>query len=348
MARFLILSDLHLHPWGQYSTVSDDGYNSRLMDQAGCLDQVVNYAVDNNIEDLLFGGDFFHTNGTVSAQALTVAKAFISRLRQNGLRWNTLVGNHDYGNRAKTINSISWMSLYSKVNIALHPYPVVFTADNCRVGMLSYTDNEKVIEEFFKREMDIAIMHQGVTGVPMASGFVLNEILSPQMIPAGIKHVFTGHYHAHNRVSSNLTVIGSMNHLNWADAGTARGFLDVTVEGSAFSIKQIETKAPRFCNVLYGQELPKVENCWIRVYGAMKDLGTITEDVRKDLLGRGALSVEFDLETEQIDKEKIHGIEKWTDLDRLAEDYGKQAPNDHTREYGNSIRSTWNKVGADS
>jgi DNA repair exonuclease SbcCD nuclease subunit len=127
------------------------------------------------------------------------------------------------------------------------------------------------------------------------------------MIPEHVKHVYTGHYHQHNRLSNKATIIGSPMQLTRADAGDTRGFL--VVDTGTGECKQIETDAPVFmtldmdgrgsCDYIYpervGPDSPyyhrPFRGNFVRVtnYNA-----TYTEDIRKGLMEEaGARSVEF-------------------------------------------------------
>lgn len=219
--------------------------------------------------------------------------------------------------------------------------------DEFPLFFLSYTENLKKLEDFLLTAEDrkgIIFMHQGVSGTPMGSGFVLNELLNASMIPLDTRMTFTGHYHERKIVSPNLQVVGNLNHLTWGDAGSVKGFLDVEVSETGVSVTQIPTKAPYFKTLKYEQLefQPQVEDGWIKVIGKYKELKNVLDDVREALLKEGARSVEFDLEDETTSKENVNDTyskEDGFDLNRISEEYGNQAPDDFTRQVGRSLRS---------
>ena len=153
----------------------------------------------------------------------------------------------------------------------------------------------EVIKEFFKdagkKGETTCFMHQGLASVPMGSGFLINEILTLDMIPAHVKHVYLGHYHSHTR-HGKATIIGTPLQLNWADSGDKRGFL--VIDTDTGECEQIETDAPKFVTLDLGGrggcDYSAFDNRFVRVRNYNS---SYTDDIRKGLMKEGARSVEF-------------------------------------------------------
>lgn len=297
--KILLFSDAHLHTWKYGSKITPEGYNSRLVRQFGVLNMIGTYAYENDIENVFFLGDLFHTHSQVPTQALSLAhNAFWWFKHKFKLNTTFLVGNHDMVDKAGRIHAIGWLREYGNVI----EEQTTFTIGNQKFHALPYTEDETKLNEFLSETPNgaIILMHQGVAGIPMGSGFVINEMLNSEMIPEQCKHAFTGHYHTHKKVHDKLTIVGSMTQLTWADVGDARGW--VVYDTDTNEVIHIEqTYAPEFrildmenATYLAGGLPPTVpiDGNFIRVINWKGD----RDELRKQLLDSGADAVEFELD----------------------------------------------------
>ena len=325
MSRFLVFSDLHLHLWHYRHRTSKNG----LDDQVSFLHRLATYARENDIQTILFCGDFFHTHGNIKTEVLQSAYHtldFISK-GQPLLNFVWLVGNHDQADRAGRIHSLDFLRQFGSVIgtqshtgdgwIELPGMPPIFG--------LNYTENTELLGNFLKSvpESSIVLMHQGVSGVEVNSkGFTLNEILKPEMIPDHITHAFAGHYHSFKRVSDKLTIPGAPMQHNWGDAGERRGFLDVMIDGSDVHIKHVDGQCLEFIKVPYKEAIKfnKSTGDFIKVVDtpASADLA----EVRKLLFGMGVSTVEFEYEEEN---KEVVDAEEFDSFDKMFSDFTRQS-----------------------
>ena len=289
--RILVFSDLHLHNWSYGSSLGPLGMNSRLLDQADILQQIVSIVGEQEIEKVVFAGDMFHTHGKLDAAVLKVAYDGISDLKiALGLHPQSLVmlvGNHDTADKTKAIHSLHWLNEYGMV--------VDTWMHDCGLSFLSYTERKKDLEMFFKNSGHVCFIHQGISGVPMGSGFLIDETFNLGMIPRHVDHVYAGHYHTHKRVSDKATVIGSPMQFTWADEGEEKGVL--IVDTSTGQIEFITLESPKFVtyNMTNAQRAGRhtqetIEGNFVRVINYDE---THKEDIRKEFIDRGSRSVEF-------------------------------------------------------
>ncbi len=318
--KILIFSDLHLHNHVYGSTVVDYpswnllGVNSRLVDGFKVFEQICAYLKDNPVDEIVFCGDLFHTHGKIDAAVLRVAHDGWETIMQYHKKpWHAtaLVGNHDTSDKTMNTHAMHWLESVG-VNVMNVQGHNEFNGLDRRLSFLPYTEDVEVIEEFFKRAVakgsnPVCFMHAGIDGVPMKSGFVPGSAFNTDMIPEGVQHVFSGHYHPHMRVTDKATVIGTPLQLNWADEGDTRGFI---VYDTATDIQEfIEIEAPKFvtidmddgaCGFARGDQIQNIKNNFIRVvnYGPEDQ-----EELREDITtGAGARSVEFVVKPEQVDR----------------------------------------------
>jgi len=290
--KVLIFSDLHLHNW-QYGSTVVDGMNSRLRDQARVLDQIAMYCEYNEVDHIVFGGDLFHTHGKIDASVLKVAYEGITNLlEKSNVGMDIIVGNHDTACKDMSTHALHWLAMHEQIRIMDHNVHNNIKEEWFEASFLPYTEDKDRIKKFFENANPLCFTHQGMSGVPMGSGFVINEILTQDMVPSHIKHLFTGHYHKHTEVTDRITIIGSAMQLTWADEGDKRGFLVYDTEDGKF--EHIESVAPKFVtidwNSLIVPPASLVENNFIKITNYT---GHHPDDIRDFVSEAGARSVEF-------------------------------------------------------
>jgi len=120
--KLLHFADLHLGI-EQYGTIdSDTGLSSRLLDVLKALDQMVDFALVNGVDVVVFCGDAYRTRDPSQTQQRELARR-IKRLSDAGLPVFMLVGNHDLPNspgRANTLEIFQTLGV-SNVYVAGHP-----------------------------------------------------------------------------------------------------------------------------------------------------------------------------------------------------------------------------------
>lgn len=303
--RFLVYSDLHLHTWS-YGSKLIDGKNSRLKAQQDVLRQIKEYALSNNISKIICCGDVFHTQGKVDAEVLQAAYHSFNDIKKAGLEQIWMVGNHDQKDKRGIIHALDILRpLGEVVDTQLYigmgaDIPLVF---------FPYTEDEEYLKTMFKVSNipnQIMFIHQGVSSVPMKNGYLIDEIFKPEMILESTKHVFSGHYHNHTRVTDKLTIPGAPMQHTWGDEGEKRGWLDVEV-GDEVKITHVESDHPKFIRDVEAQ----CREC---------DFRPASLDPGREVESRINLSVaDFDM----LD-DLICDFAKEKNLDRHTEQIGRQ------------------------
>ncbi len=95
--KILHFADLHLGVESYGHTDPETGLSSRLLDFLSALDQVVDYALKNKVDLILFCGDAYKTREPSQTQQREFARR-ISRLSSGNIPIFLLVGNHDLPN----------------------------------------------------------------------------------------------------------------------------------------------------------------------------------------------------------------------------------------------------------
>ena len=140
---------------------------------------------------------------------------------------------------------------------------------------------------------EFMFFHQGVLGVPMASGFELpDEVLRATSLPKQ-SLCFTGHYHRHQKVSDNLIIVGSPMQHTWGDSGDERGYIILDTDTKKWEFKAYA--GPRFINkevfVDGCGNTSDINGNYIRLFG---DVPLIRlEEMRDFVKDHGAISCEI-------------------------------------------------------
>lgn len=260
--KFIVLSDIHLNLW------SCGDPDSRLDDQMNAIGTVLQRAVEDNVDAVLWPGDIFHTQGEVHTAILCRLYTVLNSYRQLADRMVFLPGNHDmvYRNES-TWHALDFLSLFGKVPRLFHgTYAPIDLPNMPPIWPLPYADQEHKInvwlDGFENRSGDLLLMHQGVKGVEFHSkGFVLDEGLTPGEVPDGIFHAFVGHCHSLCRVAPKVTVPGALQQHHFGDAGDPRGYLLVDYDDTGVvSMRQMTVGGTFFHDVTYDPDLQALKN----------------------------------------------------------------------------------------
>jgi DNA repair protein SbcD/Mre11 len=122
MIRILHFADLHLgvETYGRIDPAT--GLSSRLGDFLAALDQVVDYALSNDIDLVLFCGDAYRSRDPSQTYQREFAKR-IRKLSGNNIRVFLLAGNHDLPNALGRATSVEIFDTLSIENVTVANVP---------------------------------------------------------------------------------------------------------------------------------------------------------------------------------------------------------------------------------
>jgi exonuclease SbcD len=116
--RILHLSDVHIGVESYGSTDPDTGLSTRLTDFLATLDEVVDYALDNNVDLVLFAGDAYKSRDPSQTHQREFAKR-ISRLSQAEMPIFLLLGNHDLPHVASRATALDIFDTLAVPNVTI-------------------------------------------------------------------------------------------------------------------------------------------------------------------------------------------------------------------------------------
>lgn len=278
---------MHLHEWPSYSSLTSSGFNSRLYHQSLVLQEIVQSALVNNVRDIIFCGDLFHQRGKITPGVNFVLHEFFSNCAKSHVNIHIVLGNHDM--QTALLNGLHLLKGWSKVYVYDKP-----TRNHVHCwNFIPYTTNKEQLRVNLFNDGNggesIHFIHQGIGGVPMGSGYVVDEIMTPLMVPPGAIHCFAGHYHTHTKINDALTVVGNPIPQNWNDVNLTKGWLIYDEHRSYSKIDSIT--APLFLHSTYDELKECCQNNFLKVKGCDPKLW---QDIKLEFLQKGALSVEFE------------------------------------------------------
>ena len=291
--RFVAVSDIHAHNWPACSSMTDQSVNSRLVDVCNELLRIRRYMNENKIKYLVHTGDLFHVRGKPPVEAVGLVYMILRQMRVfDKINILLLVGNHD-------------LSIESDLH-ALAPFTdiakVVGKPERFKWGEIEcvgipYASGIEQLQRGLalvrRRSTKLLMMHQGIHGVPVRSGYTPDELMKKKWLPKSTTLNLLGHYHEFQPVDKHSFYVGSLSQHNWGDEGIAKYFLDISLKGGRFKMKKVRTRTSRFVT-LRPPAMDDVAGNFCRVVLPHIDQHK-AEKLRKKLLAKGARWVEFEV-----------------------------------------------------
>ena len=261
--KILHFADLHLgvESYGRLDPAS--GFSSRFHDFLFALDRVVDYALENKVDLVLFCGDAYKSREPSQTQQREFAKR-INHLTTNGVPIFLLTGNHDLPNaigRATTTEIFDTLAI-KKVYVSNRPdiYRIPTSSGTIQIASLPWLRRSALLSKEDTKNLDFEQINQRLqqiltniiaANIPKldptlpsilaAHVWVANAQLgSERSMTIGQEHVLLlsnvanaafdyialGHIHKHQVLSDNPPVVyaGSLERLDFSDEEDDKGF----------------------------------------------------------------------------------------------------------------------------
>jgi DNA repair exonuclease SbcCD nuclease subunit len=260
MSKFIVFSDLHAHPFRQFS---ENG--SRLENCLGVISDVFHYANEHGCKIILFCGDMFHEPGKISTIAFNKLVGILNRMHEMypEIRMIAISGNHDQQGR-NTLDTPS----QSAMEALAEAVPEVITIwDNCAdlvegvhiCGIPYYEfpeDFSRVLEGMVESipldTPSILMMHQVPTG---SVDPIPAQIDSRDIRFGGFSVVLNGHIHRHQSIRNTFITVGSPLHQDLGDIDQTKGIL--LLDTDTKQMTRIPLDYPEFRRISYGESIPE-------------------------------------------------------------------------------------------
>ncbi len=231
--RIVHLSDIHLGLRELHHTDAE-GRNVREQDVYGAFARAIDKALELKPAAVIHSGDLFHGHHPAAA-ALGVALDQIERLREAGIEFAVIAGNHSTP-RGRAIAHP--FSLLERFGIdAVHGQPRQLRFGELGVTAVPHSHDHGEMAGWIaaaepdpQARVNVLVAHVGLEGLsrvgagePGASelpGEILESV-------AGSDYIALGHLHQFDRPRVNAVYAGSPERLSWADRASRKGIVEV-------------------------------------------------------------------------------------------------------------------------
>lgn len=184
---------------------------------------------ENNVSDILHGGDFFDNRININAKDIDfLINVFIPTVNKYKINFHIILGNHDI--HYKNTNDVSIADIFKNCNyIKIYNEPKKVKLNNLNVLLVPWINKENydkslnIINSINNGTagVDICLGHFEIEGFKMYRTSISSSGLNPKLFDK-IPWVFSGHYHHASKIG-NIRYLGSPFHLNWQDYPDERG-----------------------------------------------------------------------------------------------------------------------------
>lgn len=315
-----IVGDLQVHPYTQFSSVQDDGCNSRVADIIDALECATQICQQQDVAIAVQLGDIFESRTTIDALTEVATSRAMAKLGKSVQRLAIVTGNHDRPLRAQQQTSDETGDTRDSWNIAelfrYHPHTVVHAttspiatgSSSVRLLAAPHGTTKQALEQAIdKCKPHVIFAHLDIKGALFNDSLAkcTDGFDSALGVP-----VYNGHYH--NRQSiGDVNCIGALTHLNFNDRPEERGITVITIDEQSGAITNeqfVPIASPRFVTLIgEGKQLSfngRLDSCYVKVRGT--DLDEIT--LRTTLTERGAQAVVFDGEQTATTSTRLESV----------------------------------------
>lgn len=267
--RILHFADLHLGVESYGSLDPASGLSTRLLDILKALDRVIDFALESQVDLVLFCGDAYKSRDPSQTQQREFARR-IKRLSLAGVPVFLLVGNHDLPNaigRATTVEIFDTLAISNvyvadrgsihiiptrcgPLQIAALPWPrrnLLLSREESKNLTLDQMNEriEHILTDYIDRyaaELDpslpsILAAHVSITTAKSGSERTMLVGRDPVLLPSNIAHpafdyVALGHLHKHQELPHcpPLVYAGSLERLDFSEEDDEKGFYLVELD----------------------------------------------------------------------------------------------------------------------
>jgi exonuclease SbcD len=266
--KILHFADLHLGVETYGHTDPSTGLSTRLLDSLASLDKVVDFAIKNEVDLVIFCGDAYKTREPTQTQQREFARR-INLLSAHDIPIFLLVGNHDLPNAIGRATSTEIFDTLSVKNVYVSNRPEIYKIPTrsglIQVASLPWLRRSALLSRDETKNMDFEQMkerlQQALTGaielhvskldpelpaVLAAHVWVAGaQIGTEKQMVIGQEHVLLlsnvanpafdyvalGHIHKHQILSESppVTYAGSLSRLDFSDEADEKGFYLVDI-----------------------------------------------------------------------------------------------------------------------
>ncbi len=184
------------------------------------------YLKENGIDTVVQLGDSFDRRKFINFNSLyLVRKYFFDPLKDGGINFHTLLGNHDVAYKNTLEVNSSQLLLRDYDNITVYDSFSTINFDGIDVDIVPWLcdDNQdQIFEEIKNSKSQICFGHFEIAGFEMDRGNICHEGIDKSSLKK-YDIVLTGHFH-HKSSDGHITYVGTPGEMTWSDYNDPRGF----------------------------------------------------------------------------------------------------------------------------
>lgn len=334
--KVALFSDLHLHPFKDFSTLLPNGRNSRLQNGLDVMRKIREYCVEHKIRTVLFGGDLFHQKHVLPVGLYQAAYREISKFKRDGIEGIFVVGNHDQSSADGSVHAITALS--SVVHVVSKPEMVLLSAKTHEtVWCVPYMEDHKEFKRALKNHATLLLAHGAINGaVTGPVEFQPEHPLRIKDVPTSYGFRFFGHYHKRQKMAEQCWYIGSpLQHVRGEMNEHDKGFLVYDTETKKCT--NVPLGFPEFRSYASNQ-IERLEK--VAVKGNFVDVEVDSdksnpEEVKQRFLDLGAVAVNVVPVTRvKVKKSRLKvspTMSPSSMVDKYVSEYGKDVDGDEVK-----------------
>lgn len=220
--KIAIFSDFHLGVINDQDIILDIQFKF--------IENMIDYLKKNNISEVIFMGDWFHSRKSINVKILDASYKILDMFQKNNIHIYMIVGNHDiYLQENTEINSIK---VYQEMNVSVVSSPIDIMLNEKTISLIPWG---------FKitKPVDFIFGHFSFQGALYSNAMLNEHGENPDEMINFASLIFSGHFHYPKEYSykkGKIVVVGSPLQLTWGEIDEAKGFYVLDLETNYYEM----------------------------------------------------------------------------------------------------------------
>lgn len=219
------------------------------------------YLKEHNIKRIIHLGDIYDNRRDININIIRrYRKSFLSRLRDEGIHMDAILGNHDtYWKNTNEVNSLKELLGHYMGEITIHETPSVVNYDGMDIALLPWicADNYDKSLHFIQNCSAPWLMgHLELNGFDVLRGVPHHGGMDPSLF-SRFEQVLSGHFHTKSE-HGNIRYLGTQMEFFWNDAHDPKHFH--ILDTADRSITPVLNPHTMFHRIYYDDSTNKYDN----------------------------------------------------------------------------------------
>lgn len=216
MSKYLIFSDLHASYNSSIMPLycEESKYTTRLQMIIDTLKWIFEIAQKENVDKIIFGGDWFDSH-TVRSEELTAVTEAMSYYN-NEIPFIVITGNHDILDNNNDFYSSSILKNYESIQVYDKPTKI----DN-ELSVLPYMKPQDIDYDLLQSISNkILISHIDLRGSHLRPDYQMETGVDPELFAMNFERTFNGHIHTAEELTPSVMNVGNCCSNSFSDSNS--------------------------------------------------------------------------------------------------------------------------------